>query len=132
MEQHDLAIKEGAKLFKSVSDPSRIRILNLLFHIGEMCISDLEQVLEFTQTKTSRHLIYLKNADLTDNRKMEQWSFYFLKKESKALVGALLELLQSDEQLQKDLEVYRVMLSNRALAVSKLENRSYLGEEQLR
>src|SRR3712207_9002657 len=31
---------------------------------SEMCISDIEQVLDFTQTKTSRHLSYLKLSGL--------------------------------------------------------------------
>ena len=42
-----------------MSDESRLRILSLIFHHGEICISDLERVLDFTQAKTSRHVIYL-------------------------------------------------------------------------
>ena len=52
----------GSQIFKACADESRLRILNLIFSNGEMCITDLEQILEFTQAKTSRHLIYLKNA----------------------------------------------------------------------
>ncbi|MDX1904672.1 MAG: metalloregulator ArsR/SmtB family transcription factor, partial [Thermonemataceae bacterium] len=54
----------GSQIFKAFSDESRIRIMYLLFKNKEMCISDLELILDFTQTKISRHLIYLKNAGL--------------------------------------------------------------------
>ncbi|MEQ9414704.1 MAG: ArsR family transcriptional regulator, partial [Cyclobacteriaceae bacterium] len=47
----------GAQIFLSCSDTSRLRILNLIMNNGEMCISDLERILDFTQTKTSRHLV---------------------------------------------------------------------------
>ena len=63
------------------SDTSRLRILNLIMSNGEMCISDLERILEFTQAKTSRHLIYLKNSGILSSRKLNQWVFYQIKEE---------------------------------------------------
>ena len=44
----------------------------------ELSISDLEHILDFTQTKTSRHLIYLKNAGLVGSRRVDQWTFYYI------------------------------------------------------
>ena len=51
----------GSKVFRSFSDISRIRIMNILYNRKESCIADLEMILNFTQTKTSRHVNYLKN-----------------------------------------------------------------------
>ena len=39
----------GAQIFLACSDTSRLRILNLILTNGEMCITDLEHILEFTQ-----------------------------------------------------------------------------------
>ena len=66
----------GAQIFLACSDSSRLRILNLIFTNGELCISDLERILDFTQSKTSRHLLYLKNSGILTFRKYNQWIFY--------------------------------------------------------
>jgi len=71
----------GAQIFLACSDTSRLRILHLIMTNGEMCITDLENILEFTQTKTSRHLIYLKNSGILTSRKFNQWIFYQIKDE---------------------------------------------------
>ena len=55
-------IEYGRTIFKSFSDVSRIRILNILANRKDASISDLEMILDFTQTKTSRHIYYLKNS----------------------------------------------------------------------
>ncbi len=90
-----------------------------------MCISDLEQVLDFTQTKTSRHLIYLKNSGILNTRKQDQWVFYFLKDEVLDIINQVFQFLKKDQILNKDFETYTTMYSNRALAVNKLQTRSW-------
>ncbi len=115
----------GCQIFKALSDESRVRILHLLDRNKEMCISDLEQVLDFTQTKTSRHLIYLKNAGIVSTRKMDQWIFYFINSELIDLTDELLAYMEKDAQLQKDYETYHTMYSNRALAINKIEQKKY-------
>src|SRR4028119_443229 len=103
----------GEQVFKALGDESRIRILNLVHKNKEMCISDLEQVLDFTQTKTSRHLIYLKNAGLVNYRKVDQWVYYYVKNEVVEVVQHLLGYLSKDSLLQRDEENYRILYSNR-------------------
>ena len=62
-------IDYGKTVFKSLSDESRIRILNILSKRKEATISDLEMILNFTQTKTSRHVNYLKSSGLLNFKK---------------------------------------------------------------
>ena len=116
----------GEQVFKALGDESRIRILNLIFRNKEMCISDLEQILDYTQTKVSRHLIYLKNAGLVSFRRVDNWAFYYLKEETVDFVGQIFSYLEKDPMLLKDLEVYNVLYSNRELAVCKLHSRKWL------
>lgn len=63
------------KVLKALADETRLRIINLLYE-RELCVCDLEAILGTTQTKISRHLAYLRNADLVRDRKIAQWSFY--------------------------------------------------------
>ena len=90
---------------------------------GEMCISDLERILEFTQTKTSRHLVYLKNSDILSIRKYNQWVFYQIKDEVFDIIKQILQFISRDPILQKDQQVYNTLYSNRELALTKLKIR---------
>ncbi len=115
----------GSQIFKSFSDESRIRILNVLFYRQEACISDLEQILDFTQTKTSRHISYLRNAGLVSSRKVDQFIFYTVKDEVYDIVIQIFRFLKRDVQLEKDLDAYDAMYSNRELSANKIENKSW-------
>lgn len=110
----------GAQIFLACSDTSRLRIMNLILTNGEMCITDLERILDFTQTKTSRHLIYLKNSGILTSRKYNQWVFYQIKDEVFDLVKQILQFLRRDPIMQKDQQVFQTMHSNRELALNKL------------
>jgi DNA-binding transcriptional ArsR family regulator len=120
------SVSFGTQVFKAFSDESRVRILNLLFHNNEMCIADLWSILDFTQTKTSRHLIYLKNSGLVSFRKVDQWTFYYIKDEVLDMVTQLIKFIEKDPKLQKDLETYKVLFSNRELAAYTLKNRKLI------
>jgi len=109
----------GAQIFKSFSDEARVRIMYLLFNQSELSISDIEHILDFTQTKTSRHVSYLKNAGLLNSRKKDQWIFYQIKEEVMGMVDQMFKFLNKDQQLQRDLEILNILESNRELAISK-------------
>lgn len=111
----------GAQLFKALSDESRLRILHLLYQNEKMCISDLEHVLDFTQTKTSRHLIYLKNANLVSLQKIDQYAFYSLGSQVKGFLENMFSYLKNDPILDQDQEDYKIMYSNRELRIANLE-----------
>jgi ArsR family transcriptional regulator len=111
----------GTQIFKACADESRLRILHLVFQNGEMCISDLEQILGFTQAKTSRHLIYLKNSGILSYRRYNHWVFYQVKDEVMDMLNQLFQFLRKDQQLQADQQVYNTMFSNRELAINKVQ-----------
>ena len=116
-------LKTGADICKAFSDEARIRIMNLLLVYQEMCISDLELILDFTQTKTSRHLTYLKNARLVKFRKVDQWAYYYINDAYLDIINQLFAFMEKDPALAKDLNEYRTLYSNNELAVRKLHNR---------
>ena len=114
-------IELGAQIFLACSDPSRLRIINLIMMNGEMCITDLEHILEFTQTKTSRHLIYLKNSGMLTTRKYNQWVFYQIKDEVFDIVKQVLQFLRRDAVFQNDQQIFQTLYTNRELALNKLK-----------
>src|ERR1041384_6297015 len=111
----------GSQIFKACADESRLRILHLIFINGEMCISDLEKILDFTQAKTSRHLVYLKNSGILSFRRHEHWVFYQIKDEVAEIIKQIFQFLRRDQQLVKDQQVYQTMFTNRELAINKIK-----------
>ena len=118
-------IEYGKTIFKSFSDVSRIRILNILANRKEASISDLEIILNFTQTKTSRHIYYLKNSGLLNSANEDQFIFYSLRDEAMDIIDQIFEFLDKDIQLKKDLETYDIMYSNRELSKNKIESKAW-------
>jgi len=111
----------GSQIFKACADESRLRILSLIFSNGEMCITDLEKILEFTQAKTSRHLIYLKNAGIVSHRRYNHWVLYQVKDEVFEIIKQIFQFLRKDQQLEKDQQLYQTLFSNRELAINKIQ-----------
>jgi ArsR family transcriptional regulator len=113
------------RVFKALSEEPRVRIIHLLIENKELSISDLEHILDFTQTKTSRHLIYLKNAGLVGSRRVDQWTFYYILDEAIEIINQIFKFIQKDINLIKDQEVYQILHSNRELAINKIQNNPY-------
>ena len=66
-----------ADLFKIFGDYTRIRILFVLFE-SEVCVCDLAQALDMTQSAISHQLKALKNARLVKSRRDGKTVFYSL------------------------------------------------------
>lgn len=109
----------GSQIFRACADESRLRILHLIFINGEMCISDLEKILDFTQAKTSRHLIYLKNSGILSFRRYNHWVFYQIKDEVAEIIKQIFQFLRRDQELVNDQQLYQTLFTNRELAINK-------------
>lgn len=71
------SLARHAGLFHALSDPRRLRILDLLRR-GEQCVCDLQADLDCGQSLLSFHLKTLRDAGLIAGRKEGRWSFYQL------------------------------------------------------
>ena len=76
--------------FRGLADATRVRILNLLLH-GELCVCDIQHVLDSPQPNVSRHLTYLRNCGLVLDRRDGPRMFYRL---AEARAGAIRELFE--------------------------------------
>lgn len=64
-----------AELFKTLSDPTRIRIMDALAK-SEFCVCDLAELLELSQSATSHQLRVLRNSDLVKYRRDGKMVYY--------------------------------------------------------
>ena len=71
------ALYDLAELFKVFGDSTRIRILFVLFE-AEVCVCDLAEALQMTQSAVSHQLKILKQAKLVKNRRAGKSIFYSL------------------------------------------------------
>ena len=110
----------GSQLMKALGDEARLRILNLLLHHGPMTRSDIEFILDYTQTKTSRHISYLKNSGILIVKKKDYWSLYSIKEEVEDIISQFMSFVGKDGQLKQDLKIYTTLHNNRELAINKI------------
>jgi len=81
------------QLFKALGDPTRLRILALLFS-GELCVCDITETLNLPQSTVSRHLAYLRNAGLVKSQRKQKWMHYRLLSDPDSLVREVTALLR--------------------------------------
>ena len=65
----------NAKLFKALSDTSRLKIIDML-SCGEKCACDILEDFDFTQPTLSHHMKVLMDSGLVNCRKDGLWSYY--------------------------------------------------------
>ena len=73
----DSTIKRTAELFKAVSDPTRLRIINALI-LSEMCVCDIAALMSMTQPAVSHHLKILRQMQLVKYRREGKVVYYEL------------------------------------------------------
>jgi ArsR family transcriptional regulator, arsenate/arsenite/antimonite-responsive transcriptional repressor len=69
-------MKTLADTFKALSDETRLQIMTLLLERDELCVCDFVGALGQAQSKVSRHLRYLYNSGLVQDRRDGLWMHY--------------------------------------------------------
>ncbi len=96
---------------KSLADETRLRILNLLGD-RDFCVCELQDILQMSEPRISRHVRILKEAGLLSYRKEGKWVYYSLDKtEGKELLLSYLQLcFLKDPVFKQDKEVSESMV----------------------
>ncbi|MBC2579741.1 helix-turn-helix transcriptional regulator [Clostridium sp. DJ247] len=63
------------QVMKALSDETRMRILNILKD-GDLCVCEIEVLLDINQSNASRHLNKLTNAGIIDYYKVAKYVYY--------------------------------------------------------
>lgn len=66
-----------AKVMKALSDPKRVKIIDMLSN-GKLCACDILQQFDFTQPTLSHHIKVLVDTGLVTVEKTGTWHYYSL------------------------------------------------------
>lgn len=90
---------------KAFADPTRARILAGL-RSGELCVCELCDALDITQSTLSTHLQVLREAGWVTTRKEGKWSYYAIARPAQRAVDLLFEAfatsIAADRTLRAD------------------------------
>jgi ArsR family transcriptional regulator len=105
-------MKTTTKLFKALSDETRLRILKML-EARPLCVCEIQHILNGSQPNVSHHLKTLSEAGLVEFKKDGLWIDYRLPdKPASPLHAAALSLMK------KSLDGEQVIKKDRALVKS--------------
>ena len=98
----------NAKILKALSDPNRLKIIDLL-SCGEKCGCEVLESFKFTQPTLSHHMKVLMDCGLIEARKDGTWNQYKLKvNNGNKLVLFLLKLITEKENCICNNEKYEI------------------------
>ena len=101
-------MKDIVKIFKALSDPTRLRIMLLLLR-QELCVCELMFVLGMEQSRISHHMRVLREADIAEDVRDGRWIIYRVPEEARALLeslvsGALRERIELSREAAGDVK----------------------------
>lgn len=84
---------EPISIYKCLCDVQRLRILNLLRE-GPLCVCHLMEILDESQVKVSKQLLYMKRLGLLEAERHAQWRVYRIREPRNPLLEENLRCLQ--------------------------------------
>ncbi len=112
----------ASKLFKALSDPTRLRCLTLLTSYEELCVCELTHALALPQPKVSHHLAALRKAGLVSDRKQGLWIYYRLNSEIPSWVEEVIRKtakgIEQEEPFASDAHTLAEMLNHPEVAAT--------------
>ena len=106
-------MRELVKVFKSVADKNRLRILKMLQN-KKMCVCELSAALGITRPSVSRHLSLMRDAGLVEDERNGPWIDYGLCKEkineyAPIIQSYLKEWINDDPKVREDLKKIKTL-----------------------
>jgi ArsR family transcriptional regulator len=97
-------MKDIIRIFKTLSDPTRLRILMLLLQ-GELCVCELMFILKQEQSRVSHHLRILRDSGLVEDVREGKWIIYKIPgKVRRSLEPLFEEVLKEKWKSSKELD----------------------------
>jgi len=106
--------------FKALSDPTRVRILNVLRHF-ELNVNEIVKLLDMGQSRVSRHLKIMNDSELLESRRDGLWVFYSAPRDgdTSGFIESIDHFLSGDPELDADLERAGDILNDRKRETSR-------------
>ena len=112
-----------SKLFKILSDPTRLRIVEILM-VEDLCVCELMFVLKLEQSRVSHQLRRLREAKLVEKRKQGQWVIYNIPEDVQRTIKPLLGQYVKSENV-------RALKIHRGLANLKIKLRNEIRKKRI-
>jgi len=84
-----MPMKDIVKIFKALSDPTRLRIM-LLLRRQELCVCELMFILRMEQSRVSHHMRVLRDAGIAEDVREGRWIIYRVPEAARPLLDGLL------------------------------------------
>ena len=82
-----------AELFKTLGDPARVRIVNVIARSSEpVCACELYEPLGLSQPTVSHHLKKLVDAGLLEREQRGRWAYFSLQRDAVETLAAVADL----------------------------------------
>jgi len=106
-------LKTTTKLFKALSDETRLRILKML-EARPLCVCEIQHVLKGSQPNVSHHLKTLSDAGLVESKKDGLWIDYRLPDKAPtplhaAALSFIKKSLDGEAIIKKDRSIVKVV-----------------------
>ncbi|CDL89628.1 Arsenical resistance operon repressor [Campylobacter coli IPSID-1] len=92
-------------IISAINDESRVLVLYHLLKYQELCVCDLQKLLNMGQSRLSRHLKILKDAGFLYVKRKGTWAYYGINNELSKLHSDLFENI-------KNLDIDNIVLEN--------------------
>jgi ArsR family transcriptional regulator len=83
-------MRNTLRIFKALSDPTRLRIVMLLLQ-RDLCVCELLFILKMEQSRISHQLRILRDADLVEDIRQGKWIIYRIPKSVKSQLKSILK-----------------------------------------
>ncbi|WP_010244152.1 ArsR/SmtB family transcription factor [Acetivibrio cellulolyticus] len=91
---------ENANLFKALSDPNRLMIVDMLAK-GELCACKILDEMKITQPTLSHHMKILCESGLVNGRRDGIWMRYSINRKGLEAVKVLIDTVFAGEEILK-------------------------------
>jgi len=106
-------------IYKCLCDETRLRILSLLSE-SPLCVCHIQQVLGKSQVIVSQHLAYLREREMVDVRRHQQWMIYSLPvapaPELEMNLKCLQDCIQTEPLFKKDRAKLKKLMGTKSVS----------------
>lgn len=93
-----MKIKELEKLFKSLGNRRRLKIIKFLLRDDELTVSDIAKELNLSFKATSKHLLNLLNSDVLKREQRSKNVYYSIPESSESLLKTLIDYIHHSSE----------------------------------
>lgn len=99
-----------ANLCKSLSEHVRLKIMSLLLEQGELCLCEIIETLNLSQSLVSRHLAYLQNNQLVSAKRNGAWNYYKISTHTAIDMTALYHFMKQSSQSIDKMQITKILI----------------------